>query len=53
MKNTSPAALPASYAVWIMLNEVMPSGNMPHNSPSRWAWRAPSAETAAAIGGYL
>jgi hypothetical protein len=25
-KNTSPAALPASDAAWIMLNEVMPSG---------------------------
>ncbi len=35
MKYTSPAALPASDAAWIMLKEVMPLGKMPHNSPSR------------------
>ena len=35
MKYTSPAALPASDAAWIMLKEVMPSGKTPHNSPSR------------------
>jgi hypothetical protein len=29
MKNTSPAALPASDAAWIMPNEVMPSGKDP------------------------
>jgi hypothetical protein len=34
-KNTSPAALPASDANWIMLKEVMPSGPTPHSSPSR------------------
>jgi hypothetical protein len=33
-KNTSPVALPASDAAWIMLKEVMPSRKMPHNSPS-------------------
>jgi hypothetical protein len=27
MKNTSPAASPASDAAWIMPNEVMPSGH--------------------------
>src|SRR5260370_12402605 len=53
MKNTSPEGLPASDAAWIMLNEVMPSGKTPHNSPSRYAWRAPSDETAAAIGGVF
>jgi hypothetical protein len=53
MKNTSPAALPASDAAWIMLKEVMPSGKTPHSSPSRYAWRAPSEATAAAIAGYL
>jgi hypothetical protein len=25
----------ASDAAWIMLNDVMPSGNTPHSSPSR------------------
>ena len=34
-KNTSPAALPAADAAWIMLNEVMPPGPTPHSSPSR------------------
>jgi hypothetical protein len=35
LKSTSPAALPASDAAWIMLNEVRPSGKTPHSSPSR------------------
>ena len=39
MKNTSPAALPASDAAWIMPNEVMPSGKTPHSSPSPAAAR--------------
>src|SRR5205814_10301577 len=34
-KYTSPAALPASDAAWIILNEVTPFGNVPTNSPSR------------------
>ena len=35
MKYASPAALPASDAVWIIPNDVVPSGKTPHNSPSR------------------
>jgi hypothetical protein len=35
MKKTSAAVLLLSEASWTMLNELMPSGPTPHNSPSR------------------
>jgi anti-sigma factor ChrR (cupin superfamily) len=34
-KKTSALALPASDAVWIRLNEVVPSERTPQSSPSR------------------
>jgi hypothetical protein len=34
-KEYQPAALPASDAIWIMLNEVIPLARTPHSSPSR------------------
>jgi len=45
--------MPASEAVWIILNEVFPSGRTPQSSPSRYACLAGTADTAAAITGYL
>ena len=43
----SASVLPVSDAFWIRLNDVVPSGRMPHNSPSRYACRAGSDATAA------
>jgi hypothetical protein len=52
-KKTRALALPASEAVWIMLNEVFPSGRTPQSSPSRYACLAGRVDTAWAIDGYL
>src|SRR6516225_1205344 len=52
-KKTKVPSWPASDAVWIRLNEVVPSGRTPHNSPSRYARRASSDDTADAMAGYL